>query len=89
MKAEQIPKPLYGQAAHVVRKCGGIQSTARLIGRHPSWVLKWTYAKERGGRGGLIPDEDQQILMQAAREGRADLCPSDFFPPETRNETAD
>lgn len=82
MAAQTKPQKQYRQAQHIIDKCGGVKATAALVGRHYSWVLKWTYPKDRGGRGGLIPDEDQQVLMLKARKGMADLCPSDFFPIE-------
>lgn len=70
-------------AANVIAKCGGVRKTAALLGRDPSWVYKWTYPKGKSaGRGGLVPDEDAQALMAAARRGEVDLTPADFFPSE-------
>lgn len=70
-------------ASNVIAKCGGARKVAQIIGRDPSWVYKWTYPEGRSsGRGGLVPDKDQQKLMAAARRGEIDLSPEDFFPPE-------
>ena len=68
-------------AAHVIQKCGGVSAVARLTGRTSSWVYKWTYPKDRNGRDGLVPYEDAERLLAAARRGEVDIAPSDFFEP--------
>ena len=64
----------------IIAKCGGIAAVARITGRSEVRVRRWGYSKARGGTGGLIPAECQQLLMEHARAHQLDLCPDDFFP---------
>lgn len=66
-------------AGHVIKKCGGVEATARLSKRTPATVHRWRYERERGGTGGLIPAEVQVELMAASARGEVSLEPSDFF----------
>lgn len=77
-------------AQNIIEKCGGIRATAAICGRTENWVRKWTYPKNRNGRGGVVPHEDAVRLLAAASDGRVDLTPSDFFPtPDEELPTAD
>lgn len=71
-------------ASHVIQKCGGLDAVAAITGRHKSNVARWTYGKERGGTGGLIPSDAQLTLLRGARERGIDLRPEDFFGAEFR-----
>lgn len=66
-------------AAHVIKKCGGVRNVAILTNRATVSVHKWRHDKARGGTGGLIPSDAQEMLMCAALRGEIDLTPSDFF----------
>jgi len=66
-------------AQSVIKKCGGAARVAKITGRTEATVYRWTYDKEKGGTGGLIPSDMQVKLMDAAREGLIDLCADDFF----------
>lgn len=66
-------------AEHIIEKCGGAANVAAITGVHISRVHRWTYPKERGGTGGLIPAGHQQTIMNAAVRMGLDLAPSDFF----------
>lgn len=69
-------------AQRVIDKCGGVKATAAIVGRTESWVYRWTYPPERGGKNGVVPYDDQVKLLKAARAGLVDLSPEDFFPVE-------
>ncbi|MBN9568737.1 MAG: hypothetical protein J0H79_14145 [Alphaproteobacteria bacterium] len=78
---ERITSP----AQRVITKCGkgdfskGLRVVAAWTGKHITRVQRWTYPKARGGTGGLIPTQEQQVILTAAlREGIA-LDPADFF----------
>lgn len=61
-------------AQRVIAKCGGYKEAAQIVGRSESWVYRWTYPKNRGGTGGDVPKEAQQILVLKG------ICqPADFF----------
>lgn len=66
-------------AQRVIEKCGGVARVAALTNRTTSWVYKWTYPKEKNGRGGYVPHEDAEALLAAAKRGEVDLDPADFF----------
>lgn len=66
-------------AQNVIAKAGGVAKVALICGRTTSWVYRWTYEKKRGGTGGVVPHEDAQSLLAAAKRGEVDLTPADFF----------
>lgn len=69
-------------AARVIAKCGGVQIVSDWLGITLPQVYKFTYPKEKGGTGGLIPSKHQPTLLQKSRESGGDLQPSDFFDLE-------
>lgn len=72
-------------AARIIRKCGGHQVVAGMLGVHVSRVHRWTYDRARGGTGGVIPTRHQSELLARARAAGIDLTAADFFdaPPAT------
>lgn len=67
--------------------CGGYAEVARITGRSLVRVRRWTYPKERGGTGGLVPSDCQQVLLEGARQNGVNLKPEHFFervPPLRR-----
>ena len=66
-------------AATVIEKCGGIERTAQLVGRHRSVVNRWLLPKERGGTGGLVPAHHQPTLLAKAQQEGIKLNHRDFF----------
>lgn len=63
----------------VISKCGGHQVIADWLSIHVTNVYRWTYPKENGGTGGLVPTRHQSVLLQKARAENKPLEPSDFF----------
>lgn len=63
----------------VIKKCGGVQKTAEMSGRHPSNVGRWARPRSERGTGGLIPSDVQPILLAEAIKRGIDLVPEDFF----------
>jgi len=74
---EQTVLPI---AQRVIEKCGGHRVVAEMVGVDVCNVFRWTYPKDRGGTGGLIPARHQPLLLERARERRVPLTPADFFP---------
>jgi hypothetical protein len=66
-------------AERVIDLCGGAKAVADAIGCKPPAVYRWTYPKDRGGRGGVVPHDKAQILLRKASENGWPLKPSDFF----------
>ena len=56
---------------------GAICSALRLAYTAP---YRWTYAREKGGTGGLIPQRHHRALLQMARGLGVPLDPADFLP---------
>lgn len=74
-------------AHKVIEICGGYHAVAEMTGRHETRVRRWTYAKDKGGTGGLIPSDMQQVLLDGARERGIDLRPEHFFRPDVASDT--
>lgn len=60
------------QAERVVQKFGGARQLARILKRvgrpkHPASIFRWTYPREKGGTGGIIPTAAWPDLIHAAR----------------------
>lgn len=69
------------EPAHsIIRLCGGFEAVAKMTGRSEIRVRRWTYTKEKGGTGGLIPTDCQEPLLLAAQERGIPLKPEHFFP---------
>ena len=54
-------------------------NVSKLLGIHITNVYRFTYPKEKGGRGGLVPTEHIQSLLSWARANNVDLTADDFF----------
>lgn len=67
-------------ASSIIKMCGGFAAVAEMVRRDKTRVHRWTYPKDRGGTGGLIPSDCQQELLGAARARGIDLRPEHFFP---------
>jgi len=72
-------------AERIISILGSADAVATVCGVHRSRVFRWTYPKDRGGTGGLVPAQHQQALLDAARARGLPLEPADFF----RREEAD
>ena len=66
-------------AANIIKKCGGVHKVAEITGVTTGSVYKWTYPKERGGPGGMVPRKAAQALLDAADKGVVDVSAADFF----------
>ena len=66
-------------AKTVIELCGGFDAVANMTGRTSLRVRRWTYPKDRGGTGGLIPTDCQHALLEQARKRGVLLEPHHFF----------
>lgn len=73
------------QAQRIIEKCGGgdfgvgVKVVAEITGVHSSRIHRWTYPKDRGGTGGIIPAQHHQPILDGARDRHLKLKPDDFF----------
>ncbi len=76
-------------AKTVIKICGGCEAVAKMTGRHHTNVRRWTYPKEKGGTGGLIPTDAQAILYREALRLGIKLKPDHFFVPAPSEKEGD
>lgn len=75
------------QAEKVLAKFGGARSLARALQRldpkkhrDPASIYKWTYPRDKGGTGGIIPGYALSAVLEAARVEGILLLPDDLYP---------
>ena len=75
------------QAERVIAKFGGARKLYRLLKEidpeccwNPSSIYRWTYPREKGGTGGVIPSRAMKIIVKAARLHGVLVDGDDFFP---------
>lgn len=71
--------PMLEPAHTVITVCGGFAAVAAITARSEVRVRRWCYPKERGGTGGFIPPECQQLLLDWSRANGKALRPDHFF----------
>ncbi len=67
-------------ARTIIKSLGGARKVAHLLGVHRTAVYKWTWTKEKGGTGGLIPFNHARKVIDAAKECGLSLTADDFLP---------
>lgn len=72
------------QADVVVRKFGGANRLAKLLGVEPSTVYRWTYAKADGGTDGVIPGRRlrQVLALAPLQHPPVVITAADLYPVE-------
>ena len=75
-------------ASSIISRCGGASAVAGWLKLNQSSVLRWTYPRERGGTGGLVPSKHQRPLIEAAASRGVNITPADFFPRPPQLELA-
>jgi hypothetical protein len=75
-------------AEQIIRKMGGVAKLVEITGLDKSRIYRWTYPKDRGGTGGLIPAHHQQVILEAAIRNGIDVRPNDFFKIELQSPTS-
>lgn len=83
MKTTGAPQ---SQAEAIIRRFGGPMALASALAkagtpRTPSAIYRWTYPKERGGSGGLVPTGAVMDVKRAATYAGITLRPEDWDPP--------
>jgi hypothetical protein len=73
-------------ARTVLAKIGGVEVASKVTGKHVSRIYRWTYPREKGGTGGVVPHDDATKLLAHARAKEIDLTADDFFQAETLQE---
>lgn len=76
-------------ASTVIAKIGGVDVAAKVTGKHVSRIYRWTYPREKGGTGGVIPHDDATKLLKHASEHKLELTAADFFMVESSTSPPD
>ena len=71
---------MFDQANRIIRKFGGARRLAAVLRYEPSRVYKWTYSREKGGTGGLVPAASVTAIQAAADLQGIALTDSDWAP---------
>lgn len=66
-------------AETMIKKFGGRDELARVLGVDVSQVYRWTYPKDRKGTGGSIPARHFRRLLAAAQERGIKVRPADLI----------
>lgn len=66
-------------AVKIIEVFGGVALVAEATNRGRAQIHRWTYPRERGGTGGLVPSEAQIRLLCFAAEHGIPLEPRHFF----------
>jgi len=66
-------------ADKIFTKLGGPAVAAGATGVAVQTAYRWSYPKERGGTGGVIPAKYHQILLDFSSKSDLPLKHSDFF----------
>lgn len=67
-------------ARTIIARLGGPGAICSALGLAYTAPYRWTYAREKGGTGGLIPQRHHPALLQMARGLGIQLDPADFLP---------
>lgn len=86
MSTQAKPESVFTQAATVIKKFGDEQKLCAALNAagHPisiTRIYRWTYPKSRGGTGGLIPTQQLQHVLKAARLQGVLIMAEDLYTP--------
>jgi len=65
-------------AASIIKKLGGPEAAARLIGVHRTRVFSWMRGREHGGTDGAIPQRHFNTILEIARSKGIEISVSDL-----------
>lgn len=66
-------------AERVIEAFGGVNETARIVGRCPSSVSRWKKAYGEGGTNGLVPPILQGTILREAKKRGVALTAEDLI----------
>ena len=68
-------------ASTIVKKLGGPNAVAKIVGVHRTRVSNWMRPKSRGGTGGRVPQSHHFAILAEAKLRKIDIIASDFLCP--------
>jgi len=70
-------------AMSIIDSLGGAAELSKGLGVSYSQVRKWTWSRQRGGTGGLIPQRHHVAVLNLARQKCVPLTAADFLPVDS------
>ncbi|WP_082637649.1 hypothetical protein [Bradyrhizobium retamae] len=67
-------------AETIISRLGGPAVVASLVAVHRTRVSNWKRPKQKGGTGGLIPQQYHRRLLDHAAQNSIELSAEDFLP---------
>lgn len=79
------PPTTRSQAERVLEKFGGARRLSKVLAilgrsKDPASMYKWTYSRDKGGTGGIIPTSAWADILAAARFDGVMITPEDTDP---------
>lgn len=68
-------------AQTIISRFGGPAAVAKLVSVHRTRVSNWKRPREKGGTGGMIPQQYHRTLLDHAEQNSISLAAEDFLPP--------
>ena len=65
-------------AQTIIRKLGGPNAVAEVVGVHRTRVSNWQRSRAAGGTDGLVPQKHHAALLAFARDKGIELKPEEF-----------
>jgi len=75
-------------ALFIIEQFGGAKALAKAINKDPATVYRWTYAKNKGGTGGLIPSSALHKVRDAANSLNITIEQNPALSEQTPNKLA-
>jgi hypothetical protein len=69
-----------GQASRVIARFGGAYPLARLLGKSPVTIYRWTQPRKAGGTGGFVPASAIEAVFVAAARAKVRFTREDWWP---------
>lgn len=70
----------YTQARRIISLFGSPYKMSQYVRVSPAQIYKWTWPKEKGGTGGLIPAQAMAEVLRGARLAGILIGPDDLYP---------
>ena len=79
---------MINDAALIIKLFGGVKSLANAINKDPATIYRWTYPKNKGGTGGLIPSAALRKITEAAQHLNISLYEHEFITLDQRHSSS-
>ena len=78
MNARRKMKNKQSPGEYVINTLGGTTQAAKLLGRNPATIWKWSAKKSQGGTNGKIPSAARLEILMIAKKLKLDITSEDL-----------